>query len=46
MGEKVKHILVAGHEKKERPKIFEGFYKMAKREGRIVLSFDTTECIK
>lgn len=42
MGEKVKHILVAGHEKKERPKIFEGFYKMAKREGRIVLSFDTS----
>lgn len=44
--EKAKHILVAGFEKNERPKIFESFYKLARKEDRIIISIDTSDFFK
>lgn len=40
--EKVKHILAVGYEKPERLKVFSSFYKLARNEGRVVISIDTS----
>ena len=44
--EKVRHILAVGYEKNERPKIFSNFYKLARNDGRIVISIDTSDLFK